>query len=71
MPLGLSLLGQRHKNPLYVAIYTDLPIHFNVAELNKIQRAWPNLNCRTVKGRLAVAPSRPRIAPAQLQLREE
>ena len=40
-------------------------------ELDKIQRAWPNLNCRTVKGRLVVAPSRPRIAPAQLQLREE
>ena len=40
-------------------------------ELGKIQRAWPNLNCRTVKGRLVVAPSRPRIAPAQLTLREE
>ena len=34
-------------------------------ELDKIQRAWPNLNCRTVKGALAV-PS----APAQLTLRE-
>ena len=39
-------------------------------ELNKIQRAWPNLHCRPVKGALVVAPSCPRIAPAQLRLRE-
>ena len=39
-------------------------------ELGKIQRAWPNLNCRTVKGRLVIEPSHPRIAPAQLSLRE-
>ena len=39
-------------------------------ELKKIQRAWPNLNCRPVTGALVLAPSRPRIAPAQLRLRE-
>ena len=39
-------------------------------ELQKIQRAWPNLHYRTVKGALVVAPSRPRIALAQLRLVE-
>ena len=40
-------------------------------ELDKIQRAWPNLHYWPAPGVLVVSPSRPRIAPAQLQLREE
>ena len=39
-------------------------------ELQKIKRAWPDLNYHTVKGGLAVSPSPPRIAPTQLRLRE-
>ena len=39
-------------------------------ELQKIQRAWPDLHYRTVKGALLVLPSAPRIAPAQLRLVE-
>ena len=37
-------------------------------ELQKIQRAWPNLHYRTVKGGLVVLPSPPAIAPSQLRL---
>ena len=39
-------------------------------ELTKLQTAWSDLRCRTVKGGLVIAPSPPRIAPAQLCLRE-
>ena len=39
-------------------------------ELGKIQLAWPNLRCRTVKGALVLSPSPPRIPPAQLRLVE-
>ena len=39
-------------------------------ELNKIQRAWPNLHYRTVKGALLLSPSPPAIAPSQLRLVE-
>ena len=39
-------------------------------ELKKIKDAWPNLHCRPVTGALVLAPSRPRIAPAQLRLGE-
>ena len=38
-------------------------------ELTKLQSAWPDLHCRTVKGALVVSPP-PRIAPTQLSLRE-
>ena len=34
-------------------------------ELEKIQRAWPDLHYRPVKGALVVLPSAPRIAPSQ------
>ena len=37
-------------------------------ELDKIQRAWPDLHYRTVKGALVIAPSPPAIAPSQLRL---
>ena len=39
-------------------------------ELTKLQSAWPDLNCRTVKGALVVSPSPPRIAPTQFRLVE-
>ena len=39
-------------------------------ELEKIQRAWPDLHYRTVTGGLVIAPSLPRIAPSQLRLVE-
>ena len=37
-------------------------------ELEKIQRAWPDLHDQTVTGGLVVSPSPPRIAPSQLRL---
>ena len=37
-------------------------------ELEKIQRAWPDLHYRTVKGALLLSPSPPAIAPSQLRL---
>ena len=37
-------------------------------ELQKIQHAWPDLHYRTVKGRLVLLPSAPRIQPSQLHL---
>ena len=39
-------------------------------ELQKIQRAWPDLHYRTVKGALLLSPSPPRIAPSDLRLVE-
>ena len=39
-------------------------------ELTKLKTAWPDLNYRTVKGALVVAPSPPRIAPTQFRLVE-
>ena len=39
-------------------------------ELDKIQRAWPDLHYRTVKGALVIEPSPPAIAPSQLRLVE-
>ena len=39
-------------------------------ELKKIQRSWPDLHYRTVKGALVLSPSPPRIAPSQLRLVE-
>ena len=39
-------------------------------ELDKIQRAWPDLHYRTVKGALVLSPSPPRIPPSQLRLVE-
>ena len=39
-------------------------------ELTKLKSAWPDLHYRPVKGRLVIEPSRPRIAPTQLRLRE-
>ena len=39
-------------------------------ELQKIQRAWPDLHYKTVKGALLLSPSPPRIAPSQLRLVE-
>ena len=39
-------------------------------ELTKLKAAWPDLRYRPVKGRLVIEPSRPRIAPTQLRLRE-
>ena len=39
-------------------------------ELQKIQRAWPDLHYRTVKGALVLSPSPPRIPPSQLRLVE-
>ena len=39
-------------------------------ELQKIQRAWPDLHYRTVKGALLLSPSPPAIAPSQLRLVE-
>ena len=37
-------------------------------ELEKIQRAWPDLHYRTVRGALVLSPSPPRIASSQLRL---
>ena len=37
-------------------------------ELQKIQRAWPDLRYRTVKGALLLSPSPPAIAPTSLRL---
>ena len=37
-------------------------------ELEKIQRAWPDLHYRPVKGALVIEPSKPCIPPAQLRL---
>ena len=37
-------------------------------ELDKIQRAWPDLRYRTVKGALVLSPSPAAIAPSQLLL---
>ena len=39
-------------------------------ELGKIQRAWPDLHYRPVKGALVIEPSPPRIPPSQLRLVE-
>ena len=39
-------------------------------ELEKIQRAWPDLHYRTVKGALLLSPSPAAIAPSQLRLVE-
>ena len=39
-------------------------------ELEKIKRAWPDLNYHTVTGALVLLPSPPRIPPAQLRLLE-
>ena len=39
-------------------------------ELQKIQRAWPDLHYRTVKGALLLSPSPPRIAPPNMHLVE-
>ena len=39
-------------------------------ELQKIQRAWPDLSCKTVKGALVLSPSPPRIPPTQFRLVE-
>ena len=39
-------------------------------ELQKINRAWPDLHYQTVKGALVLSPSPPRIAPSQLRLVE-
>ena len=39
-------------------------------ELEKIQRAWPDLHYRTVRGALVLSPSPPRIASSQLRLVE-
>ena len=39
-------------------------------ELQKIQRAWPDLHYQTVKSGLVLFPSSPRIAPSQLRLVE-
>ena len=39
-------------------------------ELQKIQRAWPDLHYQTVTGALLLSPSPPRIAPSQLRLVE-
>ena len=39
-------------------------------ELQKIQRAWPDLHYRTVKGAFVVSPSPPRIPQSQLRLVE-
>ena len=39
-------------------------------ELEKIQRAWPDLHYRTVKGALVLSPSPSAIAPSQLRLVE-
>ena len=39
-------------------------------ELKKIQRSWPDLHYRTVKGALLLSPSPPRIQPSQLRLVE-
>ena len=39
-------------------------------ELQKIQRAWPDLHYSTAKGVLILSPSPPRIAPSQLRLVE-
>ena len=36
--------------------------------LQKIQRAWPDLHYRTVKGGLVLLPSPPRIPPSHLRL---
>ena len=36
-------------------------------ELQKIQRAWPDLHYQTVKGALLLSPSPPRIVPSQLR----
>ena len=37
-------------------------------ELQKIQRAWPDLHYQTVTGALLLSPSPPRIAPSHLRL---
>ena len=37
-------------------------------ELQKIKRAWPNLNYRTAKGALILSPSPPAVAASQLRL---
>ena len=37
-------------------------------ELVKIKTAWPSLNYSTAKGLLILSPSKPSVAPAQLQL---
>ena len=37
-------------------------------ELQKIQRAWPDLHYSTAKGALILSPSPPRIAPSHLRL---
>ena len=39
-------------------------------ELEKIQRAWPDLHYQPVKGALVLSASSPRIAPSQLRLVE-
>ena len=39
-------------------------------ELQKIQRAWPDLHYQPVKGALLLSPSPPRIVPSQLRLVE-
>ncbi len=39
-------------------------------ELQKIKRAWPDLQYRTVKGALLLSPSPPAIAPSQLRFVE-
>ena len=39
-------------------------------ELQKIQRAWPDLHYRTVKGALVLSSSPPRIPPSQLRFVE-
>ena len=37
-------------------------------ELKKIKRTWPALNYHTIKGRLVIEPSPPRIPPSELHL---
>ena len=39
-------------------------------ELQKIQRAWPDLHYQAVKGALLLSPSPPAIPPSQLRLVE-
>ena len=42
----------------------------SLRDLQRIKRAWPDLQYRTVKGALLLSPSPPAITPSQLRLVE-
>ena len=70
---GIAVAGERAR---LTTVLVDLDPQgsasawVSLRELGKIQRAWPDLHYRTVKGALVLSPSPPRIPPSQLRLVE-